>query len=149
MPIFCRINYFFHVSFSFFMHSLLKEKKPEAKRQKRVLYIGSGRVGSGRVGSGRVKESLVRAVSTGSSSKYAAASACRGQQQLLSCSLRSLARSLSIPLLLELSLPFASSSPFLCVVLVSLCVHSGAFFSLWVCALNACTHRYSVLFLLW
>lgn len=47
MPIFCRINYFFHVSFSFFMHSLLKEKKPEAKRQKRVLYIGSGRVGSG------------------------------------------------------------------------------------------------------
>jgi len=144
MPIFCRINYFFHVSFSFFMHSLLKEKKPEAKRQKRVLYIGSGRVGSG-----QVKESLVRAVSTGSSSKYAAASACRGQQQLLSCSLRSLARSLSIPLLLELSLPFASSSPFLCVVLVSLCVHSRAFFSLCVCALNACTHRYSVLFLLW
>ncbi len=29
------------------MHSLLKEKKPEAKRQKGGLYIGSGRVGSG------------------------------------------------------------------------------------------------------
>ncbi len=35
------------MSFSFFMHSLLKEKKPEAKRQKGGLYIGSGRVGSG------------------------------------------------------------------------------------------------------
>lgn len=145
MPIFCTIYYFFHVSFSFFMHSLLKEKKPEAKRQKRVLYIGSGRVGSG-----RVKESLVRAVSTGSSSKYDAASACHGQQQLLSCSLaRSLARSLSIPLLLELSLPCASTSPVLCSPCFPLCALSSFFLSLCVCALNACTHRYSVLSLLW
>ncbi len=47
MPIFCRINYFFNVSSSFFVYSLLKEKKPAAKRQKGELYIGSGRVGSG------------------------------------------------------------------------------------------------------
>ncbi len=101
---------------------------PFSKRKNQRQKDKKGDCTSGRVGSGRVKESLVRADSTGSATKCAAASACHGQQQqFLSCSL---ARSLSIPLLLELSLPFASLSPVLCVVPVFLCALSRFFLSL-------------------
>ncbi len=104
---------------------------PFSKRKNQRQKDKKGSCTSGRVGSGQVTESPVRADSAGSATKCAAASACHGQQQLLSCSLaRSLARSLSIPLQLELSLPFASSSPVLCRPCFPLCVLTIFFLSL-------------------
>lgn len=143
MPNFCRINYFFHVSFSFFMHSLLKEKKPEAKRQKRVLYIGSGRVGSGQgvPGTGSFHGQLHQIRRRVRMSRAAAASLW----------LAPLARSFFVD-------PSSSRALVAFRVFVAgpvyspcfpLCALSSFFLSLCVCALNVCTHRYSVLFLLW